>query len=49
ANRTLIELARNTPDNPFVRVKSKDTKIPSGWTRIFLYEEGKRKSVYLHP
>jgi len=50
ANKGLLELARKDPENPFVRVKEeKGDKIPSGWNRIFMYEEGKRKSLYLSP
>lgn len=49
ANKTLLELARRDPENPFVRVKTKDSKIPSGWNRVFLYEGGKKKNIYLSP
>ena len=49
ANRTLFELAKDSPDNPFVRVKSKDVKIPAGWSRIFMYVKGERKSLHISP
>jgi len=50
ANKGLLEVARKDKENPFVRVKEeKGDKIPSGWNRIFMYEEGKRKALYLSP
>lgn len=50
ANKALLETARENPDNPFVRVKDKPSDhIPSGWNRIFTYEEGVRKPIYLSP
>lgn len=50
ANKGLLEVARKDPENPFVRVKEKKgDKIPSGWNRIFMYEEGQRKAIYLSP
>uniref|UniRef100_A0A6M3JBS2 Uncharacterized protein n=1 Tax=viral metagenome TaxID=1070528 RepID=A0A6M3JBS2_9ZZZZ len=50
ANKALLDIARKDPENPFVRVKeAKGDKIPSGWNRIFLYEKGERKSIYLSP
>jgi len=48
ANRALLDVARRFPDNPFVRVREKG-KIPSGWSRIFVYEKGQRKAIYLSP
>ena len=49
ANKALLEIAREHPDNPFARVRSKESKIPSGWNRVFLYEGGERKAIYLSP
>uniref|UniRef100_A0A6M3KFS6 Uncharacterized protein n=1 Tax=viral metagenome TaxID=1070528 RepID=A0A6M3KFS6_9ZZZZ len=49
ANKELLDLAKRDPENPFVRVKTKGKPIPSGWSRIFVYEKGERKSVYLNP
>lgn len=52
ANQSLLEVARKNPENPFVRVSEKEGgegKIPSGWNRIFVYEEGVRKPIYLSP
>jgi len=50
ANQTLLDLARKDKENPFVRVKeSKSDTIPTGWNRIFVYEEGQRKAIYLSP
>ena len=50
ANRTLLDLARQDKTNPFVRVKEtpKDG-IPTGWDRVFVYEKGERKALYLSP
>jgi hypothetical protein len=50
ANRALLDLARRDPENPFVRVREKNgPKIPSGWDRLFVYEQGQRKAVYISP
>jgi len=50
ANRTLLDLARNNKDNPFVAVKeSPSDHIPSGWQRIFVYTGGQRQALYLSP
>jgi hypothetical protein len=50
ANKTLLNLAREKKDNPFVAVKDKPTDhIPSGWDRVFVYEKGERKAIYLSP
>jgi hypothetical protein len=50
ANKSLLDLARKDKENPFVRYKeSPKDKIPSGWNRIFVYEEGERKAIYLSP
>ena len=50
ANRTLLDLARTQKDNPFVAVKeSASDHILSGWDRVFVYEKGERKVVYLSP
>lgn len=50
ANKILMEVARDLPDNDFVRVKTnKEDKIPRGWTRVFAFEEGKRKSLFISP
>jgi len=50
ANKTLLDLARTQKDNPFVAVKELTTDhVPSGWDRIFVYERGERKALYLSP
>jgi lysozyme len=49
ANKSLAEVAKNDPKNPFVRVKTKGSPVPTGWQRMFYYEGGKRKSMYLSP
>jgi hypothetical protein len=50
ANKTLLDLARNQKDNPFVTIKEKpDDRVPSGWDRVFVYEKGERKALYLSP
>ncbi len=50
ANQGLLELATNDPENPFVRTKlDKKTKIPTGWNRIFMFDKGERKALYLSP
>lgn len=50
ANRTLLDLARADKDNPFVAVKDSATdRVPSGWDRVFVYEKGERKALYLSP
>ncbi len=50
ANKGLMQTAREHPDNPFVRVKEKpEDHIPSGWNRVFAYEDGARKPMYLSP
>jgi len=50
ANQTLLNLARTQKDNPFVATKEKPSdKIPTGWDRIFVYEKGERKAIYLSP
>lgn len=50
ANKTLLNLALRDPENPFVKAKTKPgDKIPTGWSRVFVFEEGQRKSVYLSP
>ena len=50
ANRTLLDLARNQKENPFVRVKeTPQDNIPTGWDRIFVYEKGERKAIYISP
>jgi anti-sigma regulatory factor (Ser/Thr protein kinase) len=50
ANRTLLDLARRDKENPFVRVKEdKSDRIPTGWDRVFVYENGERKALYLSP
>ena len=50
ANKALLEVARNNPENPFVRVKENKTdKIPTGWNRLFMYEKGERKAIYISP
>ena len=49
ANRSLLDLARKQPDNPFARVRTKDHKIPSNWNKIYVFEGGERKPIYLSP
>jgi hypothetical protein len=50
ANKALLDVATKMPDNEFVRVKTKDGEsIPSGWNRIFVFDKGERKSLYLSP
>lgn len=49
ANRSLLDLAKRDPENPIVRIKTKESKVPAGWTRVYAYEEGARKSLYLEP
>lgn len=50
ANQALHRVAIERPDNPFVRVKAKKgDKIPSGWHRVFFYEGGKRKQMFVNP
>jgi hypothetical protein len=50
ANRTLLDLARTQRDNPFVRTKdSPSDMIPSGWHKIYVYEKGERKPIYISP
>jgi hypothetical protein len=50
ANKSLLELATKSPENDFVRIKqNKDDKIPSGWHRIFVFDEGKKKTLYISP
>lgn len=50
ANKELLSLARTDKENPFVRVKETPRdKIPTGWDRVFVYEQGERKAIYLSP
>src|SRR4030067_1648784 len=50
ANKTLLDLKAKDPLNDFVRAKTKDgEKIPSGWSRIFVFDKGERKSLYISP
>jgi Large polyvalent protein associated domain 38 len=50
ANLELLNVARSTSENPFVRIKEqKGDRIPSGWNRVFVYEGGQRKALYLSP
>lgn len=50
AGLSLLDLARRDKENPFVRVKeAKGDRIPHGWNRIFVFEEGTRKPIYLSP
>jgi hypothetical protein len=49
ANKALLDLARSDPNNMFVRTKENEGKIPSGFTRFFVYEAGERKSIWLSP
>lgn len=45
----LVNITKLDSNNPYVRVKSKDTKIPSGWVAIPYLKEGKKRNVHLHP
>lgn len=50
ANQSLLELARKDPTNPFVRVKeNRGDKNPTGWNRIYVYEGGEKKPIYISP
>lgn len=55
ANKTLLDLARRDPENNFVRIKKEKggtegvERIPSGWHRSFVYEGGKRKTLWISP
>lgn len=50
ANLSLLHVARRHKSNPFVRIRgSKKDRIPSGWTRIFVHEDGKRLAMYISP
>jgi len=50
ANQSLLDLAKRDKNNPFVRTKEhKGDHIPSGWNRIFVFEKGERKAIYLSP
>ena len=50
ANRQLYDLADSDPNNPYVKIKkSKSTPIPEGWSKLFTYVDGKRKTIYLNP
>ena len=50
ANQELLNLAQSQKDNPFVRVKEKGGElIPSGWSRLFVYDKGERKSIWISP
>ncbi len=49
ANKSLLAVARNDPQNPFVRVREQGRNVPSGWQRIFVFEEGERKPIYISP
>lgn len=49
ANAELLDLARADKNNPYARIKQKDVKIPAEWSRIYVYEGGQRKAIYLSP
>lgn len=49
ANKALFDVAKEHKDNPFVRIRTEDNKVPSGWHRAFVYKEGKRQAIYLSP
>ncbi len=50
ANRNLLSLAKSDKTNPFVRIKEKGgERIPSGWQRIFAYENAERKTLFISP
>lgn len=50
ANKTLLDLATKDTENPFVRVKQKKGDlIPSGWSRLFVYDKGERKTMWISP
>ncbi len=56
ANRALVEMAKESPDNGFVmipKVKSKEGKVdklptpPSGWSKVDLFTDGKKQRMFL--
>jgi len=49
ANMELSELAKRDPDNGFAMIRDKEHRIPSGWSRIYVYEGGERKPLYISP
>lgn len=50
ANKNLLSLAKSDKENPFVRYKeSPNDSVPSGWDRVFVFENGERKALYLSP
>ena len=49
ANKALLDLSISDPKNPFVRSKGKDMSVPSGWQRIFAFDKGERKALYISP
>jgi len=50
ANKALLDLSVSDPKNPFVRSYVEgETGIPSGWQRIFVFDKGKRKALYISP
>jgi len=49
ANKALLGLSKSDPKNPFVRSKDGKEGIPSGWQRIFVFDKGERKALYISP
>lgn len=49
ANKALLDLARNDPSNPFVRVRSKEQKVPPEWNKLHVFEDGQRKTIHVDP
>lgn len=49
ANLSLLELARRYNENPFVRVKEAGKRIPKGWQKFYVFEQGKKLPMYLSP
>lgn len=49
ANQNLFDLAMRDKTNPFARIKTANDKVPTGWSRSFVYDKGERKAIYLSP
>lgn len=49
ANKALLDLSISDPKNPFARTKDGKGGIPSGWQRIFVFDKGERKALYISP
>lgn len=49
ANKALLDVARADKNNGLVKIKEKGDITPSGWHKIYVYENGKRETVYISP